>query len=130
VKDAKAAEGKNAVLVVRLSRAPTATVRVRFLTANGTARKGTDYLAKTGTLVFKRGQRVKRVTVKTVLETEPLGIFPVAGTKRTALAIFTITLSRASPQTITFDYAAVDNTATAGLDFNPAGARSRSRPGS
>jgi uncharacterized repeat protein (TIGR01451 family) len=68
VKDVKAVEGKNVVFVVRLSKKPTATVRVAFRTENGTALKGSDYRAKTGKLVFKRGQRVKKVTVKTVLE--------------------------------------------------------------
>jgi len=46
------------------------------------------------------------------LESEP--------TRGTVLAVFTVSLSRASPQTITFAYAAVSDTATVGLDLNPA----------
>jgi len=60
------------------------------------------------------------ISIDDVTVTEPIGLFPVAGTRRTVLAVFTVSLSRPSPQTITFDYATVSDTATVGLDLNPA----------
>jgi uncharacterized repeat protein (TIGR01451 family) len=69
------------------------------------------------------------ISIDDVTVLEPKGLFQVAGTKKTILAVFTITLSRPSPQTITFDFAAVNDTATAGLDFDPAGGPVTFAPG-
>ena len=64
--DAKAPEGKAVVVVVRLTRAAKTTVRVSYRTVDGTARRAKDYRAVKGTLVFRRGQRSKKVVVRTV----------------------------------------------------------------
>lgn len=61
------------------------------------------------------------VSVNDVTVLEPLGLFPAAGTPRTVLARFTVTLSRPSPQTITMNWATADNTATAPLDYHANG---------
>jgi uncharacterized repeat protein (TIGR01451 family) len=128
VKDVKAAEGKNAVFVVRLSRAPRTAVRVQYLTQNGTARKGSDYVAKTGKLVFRRGQRVKRVTVKTVLETmdEPTERFAFRlrapkGAKLTrGKALGTITDDDPTPTIAVADASVAEGNASLPVDWNQA----------
>jgi uncharacterized repeat protein (TIGR01451 family) len=128
VRDVKAPEGKHAVFTVRLSRKATATVRVRFLTQDGTARKGADYLAKTGKLVFKRGQRVKRVTVKTVPETtdEPserfaFGLRAPRGAKlKRGKALGTITDDDPTPTVAIADASAAEGNATLPVDWNQA----------
>jgi len=61
------------------------------------------------------------ISVDDVSATEPKGLFPAAGTPRTVLAVFTVTLSRPSPQTITMSWATADGTATAGLDYHATG---------
>ena len=62
-------EGGKATFVVTLSRAPKTTVRIAFRTAPGTAKSPADFKSVTGKLVFKRGQRTKKVTVPTVNDT-------------------------------------------------------------
>src|SRR5215216_3346861 len=59
-------ESRAAVFKVSLSRAAPGRVSVRYATADDSASAGTDYVAKRGNLVFKRGQRTKtvRVTVR------------------------------------------------------------------
>ena len=57
------------------------------------------------------------ISIDDVSVAEPTGIFPAAGTPRTALAVFTVTLSRPSPQSITMSWTTADGTATAGLDY-------------
>jgi hypothetical protein len=48
---------------VTLSRPSTATVRVGFSTADGTAAAGQDYVARTGTLTFKPGVTTRTIRV-------------------------------------------------------------------
>ncbi|MGQ0699783.1 MAG: Calx-beta domain-containing protein [Panacagrimonas sp.] len=55
---------KDATFKVRLSRAATGPVSVRFATQDGTAKKGSDYLTKTGTLTFSSGQSSGNVVVR------------------------------------------------------------------
>ena len=65
VADAEVQEGPNAMLafVVTLDRSPTATVKVGYATADGTATAGTDYTATSGTLKFAAGETEKTVSV-------------------------------------------------------------------
>jgi plastocyanin len=50
-----------AVFVVRLSQASSTPVTVMFRTANGTARRRSDYRARSGTITFAPGETVKRI---------------------------------------------------------------------
>jgi hypothetical protein len=61
----------HAIFALRLSRSPPRPVSVRFATANGSARAGTDYVARRGTVVFRAGQLAKRVRVPVVGDTLP-----------------------------------------------------------
>ena len=69
VHDARAREAPGAKLAfaVTLNRTSTGTVRVSYRTRNGSAKAGSDYARKTGTLVFAPGETEKTVEV-TVLE--------------------------------------------------------------
>ena len=59
-------EGGTAEFAVTLSRASTETVTVDFQTSDGTAKAGSDYTTKTGTLTFLAGQTTTTVSVSTV----------------------------------------------------------------
>lgn len=61
--DAQATEGGRAVFVVKLSRRAEKVVRVRFRTVGENAAAGDDFVARSGRLLFRPGQRVKRVVV-------------------------------------------------------------------
>lgn len=61
--DAQATEGGRAVFVVKLSRAAARPVRVRFTTVAASAAAGADFVPRSGRLVFRPGQRVKRIAV-------------------------------------------------------------------
>ena len=66
----------------------TETVTVRYTTADGTARAGSDYTARSGTLVFQPGQQAKTIDV------------PVSDdTRQEGNETFTVSLS--SPQNAT-----------------------------
>ncbi len=69
VADAQVREGRGAKLVftVRLDRARETHVRVDYATRDDTAVAGADYMARSGTLTFARGQTRKTVEV-TVLD--------------------------------------------------------------
>jgi hypothetical protein len=60
-----------ALVSVRLSRPAKKTVTVRYRTVNGTAVVGSDYAATSGTLSFKRGQRVRSVAIPILPDAEP-----------------------------------------------------------
>ena len=66
VADARVDEGRRAKVsfAVTLSRASTRKVRVRYATADGSARAGEDYREKSGRLTFQPGQTSKTVAVK------------------------------------------------------------------
>ncbi|MCV6593663.1 MAG: hypothetical protein OIF48_11965 [Silicimonas sp.] len=53
----------NAVFEVRLSRAYSGTLSLDYTTADGSAKAGSDYTAKSGSLSFSPGQTTKTVTV-------------------------------------------------------------------
>jgi len=61
--DAQAIEGGRAVFVVKLSRRADRVVRVRFRTVGESAAAGHDFVARSGRLLFRPGQRLKRVAV-------------------------------------------------------------------
>jgi hypothetical protein len=57
------------VFTVRLTRRAAKRVTVRYATADGSATAGSDYLAVHRTLVFKPGQRLRRISVPLVEST-------------------------------------------------------------
>lgn len=59
----------DAVFTVRRSPASRQTARVQFRTADGSAKAGSDYVATRGTLVFKPGERSKRIVVSVLGDT-------------------------------------------------------------
>jgi hypothetical protein len=59
-------DARAVVFAVRLSRASTSTVKVRYATAEGSASSGKDYVTAKGTVLFRRGERLKRVRVALV----------------------------------------------------------------
>jgi hypothetical protein len=61
--DAKATEGGRAIFAVKLSRRSDRPVRVRFTTLAASAAAGADFVPRSGRLVFRPGQRVRRVAV-------------------------------------------------------------------
>jgi hypothetical protein len=61
--DAQATEGGRAIFVVKLSRRSARSVRVRFTTVAASAAAGADFVPRSGRLVFRPGQRVKRIAV-------------------------------------------------------------------
>jgi ELWxxDGT repeat protein len=68
INDVSKLEGRNGytlfVFTVTLSAPSTAPVTVRFATADGTARAGSDYEAASGTLTFAPGETTKTVTIR------------------------------------------------------------------
>jgi hypothetical protein len=56
-------ETRNAVFTVRLSGAGNFPVTVNYATADGTAKAGSDYLARVGTLAFGRRQTSKTIAI-------------------------------------------------------------------
>ncbi len=59
---------RRAVFVLRLSRASATPVDVSFRTANGTARRRSDYRARSGTVTFSPGETLKQVVVRVVAD--------------------------------------------------------------
>ena len=91
VSNVNVAEGDHTVMfTVSLDRAATKDVTVAWATADGTATAGTDYEAVSGTLMFKRGELSKTVSVSVKEDDvdEPL------------LETFTVQLSNPSGATI------------------------------
>lgn len=66
VGDARAVEGGRAVFTVKLSRRAVRAVRVRYTTVAESAAAGADFAQLSGRLVFRPGQRVKRIAVPLV----------------------------------------------------------------
>jgi len=59
-------EHQNASLSVKLSGPACYTVKVDFATANGSAKAGSDYVAKSGTLTFAPGTTQKNIVVDVI----------------------------------------------------------------
>lgn len=58
----------SAVFTVTLSQAPTSPVTISYTTADGTAKAGADYQAKSGTLTFAIGQTTQTIAVPVFAE--------------------------------------------------------------
>jgi Calx-beta domain len=91
--DANTAEGNSGThaisFPVRLSKAATAPVTMHFQTADGSAKAGSDYVAKSGTLTIAKGAKAGTITVL------------VKGDKvKEASETFFVTLSNATNATI------------------------------
>jgi sugar lactone lactonase YvrE len=69
ISDAVISEGGKAVFVVTLSEPSAHVVKVDFTTVDGTAQAGSDYRAKSGTLVFKPGETTKEIRIRTTEDT-------------------------------------------------------------
>ncbi len=97
VADAEATEGRDSAMTftVTLSPARSSQVTVRYATSDGSARQGSDYTRRSGTLTFAAGETTKTVSVPIIDDS-------VEDDGET----FTLTLSSASGATI------VDATAT------------------
>jgi M6 family metalloprotease-like protein len=61
--EGNAGNAGSATFAVSLSRASTKTITVSYQTADGTAKAGSDYVAKSGTLSFAPGETIKNVLV-------------------------------------------------------------------
>lgn len=67
INDVLAREGEGATFTVTLAGTTLRTVTVRFNTTDGTAKAGSDYTARVGTLTFAPGEKSKAIAV-TVLD--------------------------------------------------------------
>jgi chitinase len=61
----------SATFTVTLSPVSTQTVTVNYATANGTATAGSDYVAKSGTLIFAPGVRTRPINIAVMGDTTP-----------------------------------------------------------
>jgi chitinase len=64
--EGSAAAPGHGTFTVTLSAASSSPVTVKFATANGTAKMGSDYVAKSGTLTFAPGETRKTITVAAI----------------------------------------------------------------
>ena len=113
----------NATLTVTLSAASGQDVTVNYATSNGTATAGVDYTARSAggpgqPLTIPAGETQRKtftvdVTPPPSLSIDDVTVDPESDTNAT----FTVTLSAASGQTVTVDYASSDGNATAGADY-------------
>ncbi len=149
--------GVNAVFTVTLTSISSQAVTVDYATADGTATAGSDYVAGSGTVTFTAGATTQTIAVVvngealdephetfyvnlsnpanatiadnqgqgTITDDDPppsISINDVTVNEGNAPqggvnAVFTVTLSAASGQVVTVDYATADGTATAGGDY-------------
>ncbi len=70
ISDTLGREGGGVTFTVSLAGTTLRTVTVRFNTADGTAKAGSDYVARTGTLTFAPGEKSKTVAVSINDDTE------------------------------------------------------------
>ena len=73
VSDVLAREGQGAAFTVTLAGTTLRTVTVRFNTADGVAKAGSDYSARVGTLTFAPGEQTKPVVVTVLDDALPEG---------------------------------------------------------
>lgn len=92
-----------AMLTVRMPEKARTRVTVRFRTVDGTAKAGTDYVAKSGKVVLEPGQRAKTITIPVGDDdrVEPTEYFYVAFASRQAR----VTTKRATVSVIDDDVA-------------------------
>ncbi|MFM2062782.1 MAG: hypothetical protein RLZZ507_2452 [Cyanobacteriota bacterium] len=113
---------QNVTYNVTLSSASTQTITVQFTTSNGTARAGSDYSSRSGTLTFNPGQTTQTIIIPilndaineanenfTVTLSSPVNA--VLGTRRTATTTITDTLTSSTTTTLP---AGVENLALTG----------------
>ena len=81
----EARESGRATFVVRLAGPAKAAVTVHYATRDGSARAGSDYVRRRGTLRFMPGETTKRIVVRVLNDAEP-----------EAAETFTVRLSRAA----------------------------------
>ena len=77
--DASAAEGNTVQFTVTLTGTTNQNVTVDFQTADGTARAGSDYDQRSGTLTFTPGDRTLTISVPTIEDDHPGGGRDVPG---------------------------------------------------
>lgn len=70
INDVTVTEGDDATLSITLSAPSGRFVEVHFATLNGTATAGEDYVAKSGTITFTRGDTLQKVTIVTKDDSE------------------------------------------------------------
>ena len=70
ISDTLGREGGGVTFTVSLAGTTLRTVTVRFNTADGTAKAGSDYVARTGTLTFAPGEKSKTIAVSIIDDTE------------------------------------------------------------
>ncbi|NUM75586.1 hemolysin, partial [candidate division KSB1 bacterium] len=159
INDVSVTEGNtgtvNANFTVTLSAASENLVTVDYITANGTATAGSDYVASLGAVTFPVGSTTQTITVVvngdvidepnelffvnlsnptnapiaddqglgTINDDDPAPLISIndvtvtEGNTGTVNANFTVTLSTASSQVVTVNYATANVTATAGSDY-------------
>ena len=101
-----AESGGSAVFTVSLSQQSSTTVTVAYATANDTARAGSDYTARSGTLAFQPGERRKTITIPVLDDSDD-----------EANETFTVRLS--SPHNATLSYSQGTATITDDAAANP-----------
>lgn len=79
INDASATEGGNITLTVTKTGVSEVAESVNYATANGTALAGSDYTAKSGTLIFAPTETTKTIVIATINDTadEPAQTFNV-----------------------------------------------------
>jgi glucose/arabinose dehydrogenase len=162
INDVSVTEGNagttTAAFTVTLSPSSSQAVTVNFVTSDGTATAGSDYIPTSGSLSFAAGVTTQTVNVTvngdTVNEPDETFFVNLSGSLNAAIAdgqaigtitnddgppptpvlsvddvslpegntgtsnaTFTVTLSPASTQTVSVDFATADGTATAGSDY-------------
>ena len=70
ISDTLGREGQGATFTVTLAGTTLRTVTVSFNTADSTAKAGSDYAARTGTLSFAPGEKSKAITITIIDDTE------------------------------------------------------------
>lgn len=73
IEDGDAAEGDFAVFNVSLTRPSEHAVVVEYITRNGTATAGEDFLPSMGDVVFRPGETAKQILISTVADSVPEG---------------------------------------------------------
>jgi uncharacterized repeat protein (TIGR01451 family) len=106
------------VITIVLAGRPAASASGSLLTNTATASASTADPNPADNTVSSPVKVQPYISIDDVAVAEPLGIWPVAGDKKSIYAWFTVALSRASAQTITISWGTANGTATAGLDYD------------
>ncbi len=117
---------QGATFTVTLPTAPTTATTVAYATADGTAIANTDYIARTGSLVFNPGETTRTVKVYTLPDLTATGSrtfdlnlsFPATPTQTAAQGVGTITFPTATAASLQFGQQPAS--ATAGFSLGSA----------